>query len=660
MTEPSARPSTALRRRLARLAPWSAGFHAFVDWFIPPSVLANQRAAQPVRMFLISHFFGPFLGHPITIFLLLIDNTGVSHVAVLGASISAFWLFPFAVKLGVRYQVLALVSVQNLIFAILWGSYHYGGASSPFLMWLLVVPLLAFFYLSDRFTLRIRIALFAMIALNLAAFYLSSLLGHGFPEHIPLTNMTLVGVISTFCASAYVFMMAVYYARVVDSQSELLKEIDRHYETMNQLLRSKEEAERANSAKSEFLARMSHELRTPLNAVIGYAEILLEQAEMDGRGEDIADLDRIGAAGRHLLEMVNDVLDISKIEAGKMEVRLEDVDLAAFAEQVEATSRSLLARNANAFVVEREPDLGVVRTDPTKLRQAVLNLLSNAGKFTQNGRVTLSIRRETTKGVPWIAIAVRDTGIGISPEQRQRLFQNFSQADASIASKYGGTGLGLSLSQRLCRLMGGSIEVESELGRGSCFTIRIPAVAGAAAAAAPAAQRAPKVAPTQPSWRAAPAPAKPVTPAAFAATVPAAPRPVGGPAAGRVLVIDGDRELLADAEEALGERGYDVVLADDVQTGLQMARTAAPAVIVVGTGRAGGTWAPLQALSGMCKTVPMIALLGAGDAPETAAAFGAVDSVSKSSGTGLVEAVGRALRPGTTAAADRELERMAR
>jgi diguanylate cyclase (GGDEF)-like protein len=238
----------------------------------------------------------------------------------------------------------------------------------------------------------------------------------------------------------------------------------------------KDLADVANHAKSIFLSKMSHELRTPLNAVIGFSEILLEDDDFDGQnGDKQADLERINSAGKHLLSLVTDVLDLSKIESDFVELKIEKFDLNEMVREVIANVQPLVVENGNKLVVECSSNLGIVSTDQTKLRQAALNLMSNAAKFTQDGAITLSVERQKSPAGDWIEIRVRDSGIGIAQSDIGCLFQNFGQATRATSSKYGGTGLGLALSQTICALMGGGISATSELGHGSCFTIRVPA-----------------------------------------------------------------------------------------------------------------------------------------------------------------------------------------
>ncbi len=575
-------------------------FNGFIDSWIPSRLINDRNSAQRVRMFVISHTLGPFLGQTITLALLLLDPEPTPHVYVLAGSITLFCIFPPALKLTSRYfdahlcySVLALLSVMNLIFAVLWGSYHYAGISSPFLVWLLVVPLLAFFYLGSNPVARNFV--FGMTGSGLVVFYLLYQFGGGFPEHVESSALVPIGIISIICAMAYVTMMAVYYASVVDSQSELLAEIERHQSTTTQLLDAKEEAERANGAKSDFLAKMSHELRTPLNAVIGYSEMLLEDAEIDGRGEDSADLKKINSAGKHLLALVSEVLDLSKIEAGKMELYTEEVDLDSFVSEVASTCRQIIAKNANELVIRRSSDLGRLECDATKLRQALLNLLSNAAKFTENGRVILSARRERIDNRDWVKIEVQDTGIGIAPDQISNLFHNFSQATPSISSKFGGTGLGLSLSQKLCRFMGGDITVESTIGVGTTFTIILPATTRALASVSSPSQETVSQVPADTSAR--------ITP-----LEPAARNGQDGPMQ-TILVIDPDPSALEIMERSLQKESYRVVTTERAKDGLQIAHTLKPDAIIldVAVGDMDG-WEALDALSSHDDTagIPVI------------------------------------------------------
>ena len=241
-----------------------------------------------------------------------------------------------------------------------------------------------------------------------------------------------------------------------------------------ELRQAKEAAESASRVKSSFLANMSHELRTPLNAIIGYSEILLEDATDRGDKASMGDLEKIQAAGKHLLGLINDILDLSKIEAGRMDVYLEHVFLTRLVDEVKTIVEPMMKKNGNTLLVDCPQDIGSLQTDLTKLKQSIINLLSNAAKFTKNGTVTLRLARETRDGAPWVKFEVIDSGIGMTDEQMGRLFQAFTQADSSTTRNFGGTGLGLTITRHFCAMLGGSIEVKSKPAQGSTFIIVLP------------------------------------------------------------------------------------------------------------------------------------------------------------------------------------------
>jgi signal transduction histidine kinase len=229
----------------------------------------------------------------------------------------------------------------------------------------------------------------------------------------------------------------------------------------------------ASERKSQFLASMSHELRTPLNAIIGLTEMMVTNAARFGTEKALEPLRRVNAAGTHLLSLINEVLDLSKIEAGKLELNPEPVNLARLIDEVIGTAGQLAEKNHNRLVVEAQENVGAVTADSMRLKQILLNLLSNACKFTKEGEVALQVR-EVADGRDWVELAVADTGIGMTAEQQAKLFQDFTQADSLTARRYGGTGLGLAISRKLARMMGGDVTVTSEMGKGSVFTVRLP------------------------------------------------------------------------------------------------------------------------------------------------------------------------------------------
>lgn len=442
----------------------------FIDWFIPAEAELERSERGLAQNFIFTHLFGPLLSQSIGMFLYLGDpNRGAACWTVI-VCIWLFWALPFVYKLTGNLQLSALISVELLAFTSLFGAYFYGGVSSPFLPWLIISLLLGFFYISER-----PILIVGLFTFNILGFVLAYLLW-GFPSLLSHEQLSMVGWISILSATIYMSWMAIYYANMISMGSELEREAERHRSTAVRLRRAKDMADEANRARSIFLAKMSHELRTPLNAVIGFSEILLENVEFDGKdNRKKPDLERINSAGKHLLSLVTDVLDLTKIESNHVELKIEQFDLNDMVREVIATAQPAIAQKKNRLVVKSPSNLGVVSTDQTKLRQAALNLLSNAAKFTEAGTIVLSVQRRKHHAGDWVEIQVQDTGIGISEVELGRLFQDFGQANQATSSKYGGTGLGLALSQKLCGLMGGSISATSEPGRGSCFTIRVPA-----------------------------------------------------------------------------------------------------------------------------------------------------------------------------------------
>jgi PAS domain S-box-containing protein len=368
-------------------------------------------------------------------------------------------------------------------------------------------------------------------------------------------------------------------------------------QTMASLRAAREAAEAASLSKSQFLTSMSHELRTPLNAIIGYSEILREEAEADDRQSDIQDLDRVLTAARQLLHLINDILDLSKIEAGRLDVVASDFAIAALIKDAAATVRPSVEKNGNSLRLEIAPDAGEAHSDAFKLTQCLLNLLSNAAKFTRQGEIVVRAGRVRRDAGDWIEIAVTDSGIGLTEEQMSRLFRAFEQADATTARRFGGTGLGLAITRRMMQLLGGDVTVTSAHGKGSTFTLCLPARMNGAAAperidAAAAAGR-------------------------------------GGE---RVVLLIDDEESARDlATRSLTRLGFLVRAAKNGEEGLALARTVAPSLILLDINLPDMSgWDVLSALaaSGQTNATPII-VHSVEDCRQRALGLGACDLIVK-------------------------------
>ena len=442
-----------------------------INWFIPTEFIRGRTNIELARVFVFTHLFGPVIAQPMVIYIYMVSPEINFPLEVMVGGIYSFLLLPFVMRWTGNMTLSALLSYQGLASISLFGTLYYGGFSSPFLPWLIVSLLLGFFYLSKRVLLVV-----GLFAIDLSVF-LFVLLWNGLPNTVPLEDLRFLGWLSIVAAMVYMSWMALYYARMIALRTELQSEAEKFRNTVAELESARSVAEKVSIQRSAFFAKMSHELRTPLNVIIGYSEILLEDcSEKDGvHRQSAKDLSRINSAGKHLLALVAEVLDSEKIEKDVTSIDVTTFSVGELCDAVSANAMPLITKNGNRFVLDCPNRGDVLQTDRTKVLQILINLLSNAGKFTKNGTITLHMSIDKSSTESRLHAYVRDTGIGISPSVLPKLFQDYIQADASISRRFGGTGIGLAITRKFSILLGGEVNVSSKPGEGACFTLDLPA-----------------------------------------------------------------------------------------------------------------------------------------------------------------------------------------
>jgi signal transduction histidine kinase len=421
-----------------------------LDYFIPPDMRVNTEAHRRARMFMLSHVFGPILGNTIPLYLVV---TGISRdyrVVVFFLSILAFWIYPFVLRATGRYQLLAFLSVQNLIFCVLWACYSYGGVSSPFLPWLLIFPLLAFLYLPPKGWVRnlLLIQIFGSTALFLAR----SFSGDPMPP-VNLKDFQVIGMISMASVAIYFAMMSLYFAKMFHEQREFSRELNSLVSTSDNLRNLTAAANQASTAKADFVAGMSHELRTPLNAIIGYSQLLLEEAGDENDEATVKDLSHVHKAGSDLLRLIDDILSYSRIEAGKMPVHAM---MGTCADHLGGWLDDL-APSIGQYKIEVAGGDGLAREvllDWTAAGAAVRHLMSGIASQHGKGRLALSCDIASDGAIAFTFVDMTEAGAARPIVIIREMFEH---GDDASPTKYGGTGIEVALAYKFAELLGGTI-----------------------------------------------------------------------------------------------------------------------------------------------------------------------------------------------------------
>jgi signal transduction histidine kinase len=424
---------------------------SLLDYFIPAELQVNAESHRRARMFMLSHVFGPILGNSIPLYMAVMGISRDYRVVVFFLSILTFWIYPFLLRKTGRYQLIALVSVQNLIFCALWACYSYGGMASPFLPWILIFPLLAFLYLPPKG--RVRNVLLAQIFGSVGVFIALNFSGWPLPP-VHLQKLQTIGMISMASVAIYFAMMSLYFAKMLHEQREFTRELNALVSTSDNLRNLTTAAYQASAAKSDFVAGMSHELRTPLNAIIGYSQLLLEEAQDEADSMVIADLRHVHRAGSDLLRLIDDILSYSRIEAGKMPLNPRHENAAAYMSQWVRELEETRPIGAYEIHVSLDPGRKYeLLTDWNSVGAAVKHLI--AGIIDQNRKGRLSISLGTAKGALTVTFVDRDQDGAARPIMMMK--EMFEHDDDSSPTKYGATGIDIALAFKLAQLLGGSI-----------------------------------------------------------------------------------------------------------------------------------------------------------------------------------------------------------
>lgn len=451
----------------------AARYQQLIDYFVPDAIRQDRAASNQARMFLISHTMGPILGNSVPIALFFVDPTPGWDILVLALSITSFWIFPFLLRQGRNYDTLVITSVLNLNFCIFWSCYFNGGVLSPTLPWVLLIPILSFFYIGGN--PRLQTMLMSIFAGAFGLFLLLYFTTQPPRNDIPEMALVVLGVISTAAALCYVATMAIYYARIFDAGVELENDVRRRRIATDKLRAAIVSAHEVGLHKAEFLARMSHELRTPLNAVIGYSQVLKEDAIESGDTQMQDDVARIDEAGQYLLRLINAVLDLSKIEAGKMQFAAETRPLAELIAEAAAKVGPAMQKAGNTLDLSLNTDNATICTDRLRLLQILGAVLDNIpvhapGTQAELGSRTASIITPDDA----VEIFIRDNGPGIAADRLGTLFESLNDQRDAAEGRYGGTGLNLTIVHKLAHAMGCSLSVTSSPDTGTCFSLLVP------------------------------------------------------------------------------------------------------------------------------------------------------------------------------------------